>query len=123
MVITYHGVSCFKIQSKDLTLVFDPPSKESDFRAPRFKADIVFLSHNHPNHNGKENFSGSFIIDCPGEYELKGVLAEGFESYHDNSKGKKKGLNTVYLVEAEDIKLCLLGDFGEGEISPALKKR
>lgn len=124
MTIAYYGVSCFKIETKGLTIVFDPPSKESEFRPPRFKADIVFLSHNHPNHNGKENFSQeSFIIEGPGEYELKGILVKGIESYHDNSKGKKKGINTVYLVEAEDIRLCHLGDFGEGEATADLKEK
>ncbi|OGZ32659.1 MAG: hypothetical protein A3H02_01170 [Candidatus Niyogibacteria bacterium RIFCSPLOWO2_12_FULL_41_13] len=124
MLITYHGVSCFKIQSKDLTLVFDPPSKESEFKPPRFNADIAFISHEHANHNGKENFSKeSFVIEGPGEYEFKGVFAKGMETFHDSSKGKKNGLNTVYLVELEDIKLCHFGDFGEGEISPDLREK
>lgn len=124
MVITYHGVSCFKIQSKNLTLVFDPPSKESEFKSPRFRADIAFISHEHANHNGKENFSEqSFIIDGPGEYELKGVFAKGVETFHDSAKGKKNGLNTVYLVELEDIRICHLGDFGEGEVSSDLREK
>lgn len=125
MTITYYGVSCFKIQSKEVIFVFDPPSKESNFRSPRFKSDIVFISHNHANHNGKENFieSESFIIEGPGEYELKNILTKGIESYHDSSGGKKKGTNTIYLVEGEGIKLCHLGDFGEQEISSNLKEK
>lgn len=124
MTITYYGASCFKVQSKELTFVFDPPSKKSELKSPRFKADIVFISHDHPNHNGKENLAeGGFLIDGPGEYELKGILAKGIESYHDSLSGKKRGRNVIYLVESEGVKLCHLGDFGEPEISAGLKEK
>ncbi|MBI2023933.1 MBL fold metallo-hydrolase [Candidatus Giovannonibacteria bacterium] len=119
MVITYYGLSCFKVESGKLTLAFDPPSRESDVKPPRFSADVVTSSHNHERHNGLKELSGDpFLISGPGEYETKNLLITGSPSFHDKSNGAKKGLNTIYTVEMEDIRLCHLGDLGTTELSP-----
>ena len=118
MVITYYGLSCFKVESGKLTLAFDPPSKDSDLKPPRFSADVVLSSHNHPRHNGLHELSGEpFLISGPGEYETKELLITGSPSFHDKSGGEKKGLNTIYTVEMENMRLCHLGDLGTAELS------
>jgi len=128
MVITYYGVSCFKVQSGDTVLAFDPPSKKSGFKAPRFQADAVFISHNHDKHNGFENITGKekdsepFLINMPGEYEIKGIVACGVGTFHDVGEGKKLGLNTAYILSLEGISICHLGDFGEKELRPATRE-
>ncbi|MFH0803694.1 MAG: MBL fold metallo-hydrolase [Candidatus Tagabacteria bacterium] len=115
MVITYYGLSCFKIQSGDTTLVFDLPA----IKAPRFHADIILQSHDYDVEKIQED---SFLIDSPGEYEVKGVYVRGLKSYGDSSSGKKRGLNTVYVLRLENMDLCFLGDFGEKELRPELKE-
>lgn len=125
MVITYHGLSCFKVQSGDTVLVFDLPSKKSGLKPPRFSFDISLQSHEHPGHNGVSEISREkeyFLINGPGEYEIKGVYVQGFRAYHDSTSGKKYGLNTVYVVRFENIVLCFLGDFGEKSLRPELKE-
>ncbi len=125
MVITYYGLSCFKIQSGDTTLVFDLPGKKSGLKTPRFHSDLVVQSHGHDGHNGAEETlkeGESFFIDGPGEYEIKGVYIRGLKSYHDSSSGKKYGLNTVYAGQMENINFCFLGDLGEKELRPELKE-
>jgi L-ascorbate metabolism protein UlaG (beta-lactamase superfamily) len=130
MIITYYGISCFKIQSGDTILAFDPPSKKSDFKAPRFQADIVFVSHGHVGHNGHENIvpkekeknGEPFLINGPGEYEIAGVLARGIRSFHDSESGRKQGLNTIYTLTLENINLCHLGDLGEKELRPEVQE-
>lgn len=113
MVITYYGLSCFKVESGKLTLAFDPPSKDSDLKPPRFSADVAVSSHAHPRHSGLHELSGEpFLISGPGEYEAKGLSVTGIPSFHDKEGGKKKGLNTIYVVEMEDMRLCHLGDLG-----------
>ena len=121
MVITYYGVSCFKIQSGDLILAFDPPSKESSVKTPRFQADIVLSSHNHPRHNALENLNPKagqelFSVIHPGEYEIKKIYIQGIPCFHDSSQGQKYGLNTIYRLVMEDLTFCHLGDFGEKEL-------
>ncbi|MDD5032789.1 MAG: MBL fold metallo-hydrolase [Candidatus Pacebacteria bacterium] len=124
MVITYYGASCFKVQSGDTILVFDPPSKKSGFKSPRFQADVVFASHGHDNHNGAENISAKegkekpFVAAGPGEYEIAGIYARGIKSFHDKENGQKDGLNTIFSVLFENLNICHLGDFNEKELRP-----
>ncbi|MBI2610191.1 MBL fold metallo-hydrolase [Candidatus Giovannonibacteria bacterium] len=121
MVITYYGASCFKVQSGDLTIAFDPPSKGSDLKPPRFECHVVLSSHDHPLHNGLKELPGKkgedpFFISGPGEYEYGGLQITAIQSFHDNTSGKKLGTNTIYVVEMENIRLCHLGDLGQGEL-------
>jgi len=121
MVITWYGQSCFKFQSGPATGVIDPFSKDIGLTPPRFKADFVLVTHNHPDHSNSESIPGSgsegpFLIDGPGEYETGGVHITGIETYHDKQSGKERGMNTVYIIEMEDIKICHLGGYGEGNM-------
>ncbi len=118
MIINYYGLACFKIQSNNLVLAFDPFSKETGLRPPRFKTDIVLITHNHYDHNNIEALEGDFfVVDGPGEYEVKGVPIQGIQSFHDNQKGKERGLNTIYRLEIEGITICHLGDLGQDSLT------
>lgn len=114
MVITWYGQSCFKITSGDLTIAIDPFSKDIGLTPPRFRVDILLVTHEHYDHANAETIpEGAFLIKGPGEYEVKGVYVEGIPTFHDAKEGKERGINTVYKIVAEDIKLLHLGDFGE----------
>ena len=114
MVITWYGQSCFKIQSGDLVIVVDPFTKEIGLTPPRFRADLALVTHQHNDHNNLESLTGDpFAITGPGEYEVKGAYIHGIQTFHDNHNGKERGLNTIYLVEVEGIRLLHMGDYGE----------
>lgn len=116
MVITWYGNACFKVQSGPLTIVTDPFSKEPGLTPPRFKADIVTISHTHSHLQGESIPENPVIIEGPGEYEAKGVMVRGVETYHDSIEGKEYGLNTAYIFELEEMKLVHLGDVGEEKL-------
>ena len=119
MVITWYGQSCFKIQSGDLVLAIDPFDKDIGLTPPRFKADIVAVTHEHRDHNNVESIpEGSFVIRGPGEYESKEVAITGIPTFHDTKEGRERGRNTIYLIGMEDMRLAHLGDFGEEKIRP-----
>ena len=119
MVISWYGQSCFKIQSGELVLVSDPYHKDIGLTPPRFKADILVVTHEHMDHNNIETIpEGAFVIKGPGEYEVKNVAITGIATFHDDKKGKERGPNTCYVIEMEDIKIGHLGDFGEAEMRP-----
>ncbi|HJN62970.1 MAG TPA: MBL fold metallo-hydrolase [Candidatus Paceibacterota bacterium] len=122
MVITYSGLEFFRIQSGNLTLIFNPVSKGSKQKIspPRFKTDIAIVSLNHPDFDGvgglsKKDGSQTFIIDGPGEYEIQGIFIKGFLS-SSNYDGKEN-INTIYKVTIEGINLCFLGALGDKNIS------
>ena len=118
MTITYYGQSCFKILSNNLVIITDPFDKSLGLTPPRLNADIVTISHEHFDHNNAAGLGGSpFVIKGPGEYEIKGISVYGIQSFHDEVQGQKRGLNTIYLIETEGIKLCHLGDLGQDKLS------
>ena len=102
MIITWLGQSCFKLQSGELVVVLDPFSKDIGLTPPRFRADLVLVSHDHYDHSNASALGGEpFLISGPGEYEVK---------------GKERGMNTIYNIKMEDLSIVHLGDFGEGEM-------
>jgi len=117
MIITWQGHSCFKIQDKigsdGVTLVTDPFDKTVGLKPPSFEADVVTVSHDHYDHNNVKAIRGNpFIIDSAGEYDVKGVMVEGIESYHDDKQGAERGKNIIYRIEMDDITMAHLGDLG-----------
>lgn len=108
MIVTYHGAECFKISQGNVTLAFNPISKDSKLKTTRFGADITLVTTNLPDFNGVEQTSrgdkSSFVISGPGEYETKDVFVKGFLS-----EGPDKKINTIYLVSFEEVNMCFLG--------------
>lgn len=120
MQIQYYGHSCFKITTKpagrgaeDAVIFLDPFDKSIGLRPPQGNANLVLVSHNHPDHNNSAALKGDpHIIDIPGEYSVKGVNIIGINSFHDDKNGAERGNNTIYIVETEDLRICHLGDLG-----------
>lgn len=117
MIITWQGHSCFKIQDKigpdGVTVVCDPFDKEVGLKVPNFEADIVTVSHDHHDHNNVAALRGNpFVVDCAGEYDVKGVMIEGIDAYHDEKKGAERGANLIFRIEIDDISITHLGDLG-----------
>jgi L-ascorbate metabolism protein UlaG (beta-lactamase superfamily) len=113
MEINYLGHSAFKIKGKTVTVVTDP----YDERAGKFPKDIevqiLTISHEHSDHNQKEKVKGNpFVIRGPGEYEVGGVSVIGVQTFHDAQNGKERGVNTVYVIEIDGLRIAHLGDLG-----------
>jgi len=128
MNLIWYGQSCFQLllkPSKDrqISIVTDPFSEEVGLKIPRLRADIVCVSHEHYDHNNAKAVLGSapdkppFLINGPGEYEIEDVFIQGVFSWHDNCQGRERGGNTIYTIEAEDMRLCHLGDLGQKELT------
>lgn len=114
MTITWFGHSCFRVESKEGSILIDPFSKDIGLRPPRIKDDLVLVTHDHYDHNNVEGAPPqAMVIDGPGEYEKKGMYVRGIHSYHDKSKGQERGFNTIYVIKAEDMTICHMGDFGQ----------
>lgn len=117
MVITWLGQSCFKIEGEKSVLVIDPFDTEIGLKLPRLTADVVTVSHDHKDHNNTDAIKGvssdrPYIINAPGEYEVKNIFVYGIPSFHDDKKGAERGKNIIFRYEIDGIKFAHLGDLG-----------
>ena len=121
MVITWFGLSCFKISSGNLTVVTDPFSKNVGLAAPRVQTDIAIISNiENPAYNNRGSLGGkdTFVIDGPGEFDVKGLSVRGI-SAHGDQKSKTNGFDytTIYAIRIEDINLGFLGSLKQKELT------
>ena len=113
MDITWLGHSCFRIRGSRTTIITDPYPPDLGYSLGKPTARIVTVSHQHLGHSYVQGIGGEpRLVTSPGEYEIGGVLIMGIATFHDREKGKKRGKNTVYLIEADEISVCHLGDLG-----------
>lgn len=123
MHIYWLGEGCFKFQSGETTVVIDPYPKDIGLKPPRTKADIVVMSN--PKSNGIESVSGDyFLIDGPGEYEIKGVFVYGvgLDSVSENNGKKGEEATTIYRIESEGISVAHLDSLNKSLNNRELEK-
>ncbi len=112
MDVTWLGHGCFRLRGRGAAVVTDPYPPAIGLKLPRLDADLVTVSHEHENHNYTQAVREAHEIRGPGEYEVAGVSVIGLPTFHDDEKGAKRGRNTVYLIEIDDVRVCHLGDLG-----------
>jgi L-ascorbate metabolism protein UlaG (beta-lactamase superfamily) len=113
MDIIWSGYSCFRLKGKNNTVVTDPTPPGLGYTLDTSPADIITLSHQHPDHSFTGSTAGNpRVISRPGEYEIRNVLIIGIPSYHDAENGARLGKNTIFVIEIDDITVCHLGDLG-----------
>src|SRR5262249_17074496 len=100
----------------DTTLVFGPVSKASkEFKPTNFGADVAFISYNHPDMNGADEASRGdrqpFVINGPGEYEVKEMTVAAFPS--GSTYGGERKINTVYTIHFDGLSVMYLGALGD----------
>jgi len=113
MDISWLGHSCFRIRGSHTTVITDPYAPDLGYSLGKPTARIVTVSHQHSGHSYVQGVGGEpRLVTGPGEYEISGVLIIGMATFHDEEGGKKRGSNTVYLMEIDEVSVCHLGDLG-----------
>jgi L-ascorbate metabolism protein UlaG (beta-lactamase superfamily) len=113
MEITWYGHSCFRLRDRLATVITDPYDNSIGYTLPKVRADVVTVSHDHPDHNYVEGIKGEpKVINGPGEYEVRGIFITGIPTFHDRKGGTIRGRNTVFLFDFEGLTVCHLGDLG-----------
>jgi L-ascorbate metabolism protein UlaG (beta-lactamase superfamily) len=113
MDIHWYGHSCFRLRASEGVIVTDPYGRDLGLKLPKIRADIVTVSHDHPGHNAAAAIQGEpFIIDRPGEYEVRGIFVVGVRMDHDARGGGNLGFSAAYCITADSITVCHLGDLG-----------
>lgn len=100
MQINWFGYGAFKIQENNVNVIFDPVVSGSNFKLRKGSADILLLSHKRTKDDLACVPDEAFVIDSPGEYEIKGVFITGI-AYNSNS--------TMYLLTIDNTSIVWLG--------------
>lgn len=121
MQINYFGYCCFKLRTSNTSVLIDPfDSKAVGFGMPKTSADIVCVSNNNPAHNDLTRLKEkAFVIDGPGEYEVKGVSILVLPIYTNSEKINK---SLIFLFELEGVRVCYLGNLSEMLTEKQLEK-
>lgn len=114
MKIKWFGHSCFLLTTdRGKRIVTDPFDETVGYSMPAVEADIVTSSHDHFDHNHVQAVRGDFqLINGVGSFYASDIPITGIKTCHDDLMGKKRGQNTVFVMEADDMRICHLGDLG-----------
>ena len=106
MKITWHGHSCFTIDTAQGSVTVDPfqDNYVPGLGVIRPVSDAVFCSHGHGDHHGVDavQLTGK---EC-------GVGVETVSTFHDEVEGAKRGTNLIHIFSAEEMKVIHMGDLG-----------
>ena len=118
MDITYLGHASFRLKGKTAAVITDPYDVSIGLKFPKTEADVVTISHEHLDHNAAGLVGGEpFVVEGPGEYEIKEIKIVGVPSFHDEKQGKERGRNNIFNIKIDGLWVCHLGDFGQAELS------
>lgn len=114
MKIRWYGHACFLFtNSEGKKILTDPFDSSVGYPLPDVEPNIVTVSHEHFDHNAVHLLKGNpILVQGEGETQINSVKIKGFNTFHDEEKGKKRGTNTIYLIETDGVKILHLGDLG-----------
>jgi len=108
ILIEWFGHSCFRLTANGYSVVVDPYADDSVPGLPplRIPADWVLCTHSHSDHCFPQAVRVSQRgIPCP--FSVSAV-----SSFHDAEKGAKRGMNLIYVFEANGLRAVHFGDVG-----------
>ena len=111
MIIEYLGHSSFYLKDGEHTWLTDPYGPGMGFEPPNRGAEVVTVSHAHPDHNYIEGVPGKVrVLDHAGSFpgfegDIQGVLS--------SHGGGKTIPNLIFSGTIGGIKFTHLGDLGE----------
>ncbi len=106
MKIIWLGHACFKLETVEGSVVFDPFSDGSveGLANIRETADLAIASHGHGDHAALEN------VVLSGKKPAMKITA--IPCFHDDAGGTKRGVNLIHIVESEGLRVAHFGDLG-----------
>ena len=106
MKIKWHGHSCFSIESGEYTLVVDPYTGVKGHGELDLRANAVYASHGHFDHNYFQ------AVRLSGYAGAEPFTVRTVHCFHDECGGAKRGENLIHIFSAEGLNAVHLGDLG-----------
>jgi len=126
MEITWYGRTCIRLRGRDAVVVADAYPSIVGPTGRGITGDVITYSHPDdeplPQAKGRRSRDGgtvipgsleeAFVLDGPGEFEVKEVLVTGVRTYRDDKRGSDRGRQTAFVVELDGLHTIHLGDVG-----------
>jgi L-ascorbate metabolism protein UlaG (beta-lactamase superfamily) len=128
MEVQWYGRTCIRLRGKDAVVVADPYQSVVGPTGRGITGDIVTFSHpdDTPLSRGKpkgklsrdgstlipSSLDDAFVLDGPGEYEVKQVLVTGVRTYRDDDRGSERGKGVAFSAEVDGVHTIHLGEIG-----------
>ena len=128
MELTWYGRTCVRMRGKEAVVVADPYQSVVGPTGRGITGDVVTFSHpdDAPVARGKpkgrlsrdgttlipSSLDSAFVLDGPGEYEVKEVLVTGVRTYRDDARGTEHGKGVSFVVEVDGVHTIHLGEIG-----------
>lgn len=128
MEVQWFGRTCIRLRGRDAVVVADPYQSIVGPTGRGITGDIVTFSHpdDTPLSRGKpkgrlsrdgstlipSSLDDAFVLDGPGEYEVKHVLVTGVRTYRDDARGAERGKGVSFVTELDGVHTIHLGDIG-----------
>ncbi|MCA9859327.1 MAG: MBL fold metallo-hydrolase [Thermomicrobiales bacterium] len=110
----WFGHNCFRIKSREATVITDPVDRSTGFAMAKQNASIVTISNYNASNANLGVVRPEFqTVDGPGEYELENIFVTGVRTFLDAQRHAEKAFNTAYLFEVDGFVICHLGDIGQ----------
>ncbi len=115
MKLTWYGHACFKLETAEGSIVFDPYENGylPKLALPEISADAVVCSHGHGDHSAAD------AVTLTGRTPTFKMTQ--LPCFHDEVRGLKRGKNLITVIEAECKRVAHFGDLGH-ELSRAQLK-
>ena len=125
--LTWWGQAMFVLTAADGTRVLFDPYSDIGYSVPteeELAADVVTLSHEHPDHNNVA-LGGDATV-------LRGLTDDGWASidetfgstrifsvdaFHDDTSGSERGRDALFVIETAGLRIANLGDLGQAELA------
>ncbi len=106
MKLTWYGHACFKLETAEGSVVFDPysPGSVPGLTLPALEADAVICSHGHGDHN--------YAAGVRLTGRAPGFAVRQLPCFHDDVQGQKCGNNLITSIDAEGLRFVHMGDIG-----------
>lgn len=126
MELSWYGRTCIRLKGKDAVVVADPYQSVVGPTGRGITGEIVTFSHPDDNRLPKAkgrlsrdggsviptSLEDAFVLDGPGEYEVRQILLTGVRTYRDDQRGAQRGRQTAFVVELDGMHAIHLGDIG-----------
>lgn len=105
--IEWLGHSSFKLSYNNYQIVIDPFGDNviPGLKGVHESAHVVYCSHEHKDHNARENVQLIPLMDHPFRMSV-------IDSFHDQSMGSQRGSNKILILQNAELKCVHLGDIG-----------